>query len=152
MLGRDVARLLYDAGWVQVTNLVRMLCTVWAESNLYDHAWHYNSPNEGGDGSTDWGIFQLNDGNKGGKTPISGPDGLPRPVAGGSKPLAEVQAFADMACDPVEAVKHARAMYETRGFQPWAAYNSGAWKKYGPQATYAIRNMLHVFFGWPLTS
>jgi hypothetical protein len=150
MLPRDAARLLYDNGWLNVENLCKMLCTVFAESSLWSHAWHYNDPKDGGDGSTDWGIFQLNDGNHGGKSPVSGPDGLPRPIAGGVKTLAAVEAFAKVACDPEQAVLKARALYDDRGFQPWAAYNSGAWKKYGPDATYAIRNMLHVINGWPL--
>jgi hypothetical protein len=142
MLPRDAARLLYDAGWVQVENLTKMLCTVLAESSLFPAAWHWNDPKDGGDGSTDWGIFQLNDGNKGGVAP--------QVINGMPVPVAKVKAFAEAALDPERAVLKARALYDARGFQPWAAYNRGAWKSYGPTATAGIRNMLHVLNGWPL--
>lgn len=150
VLPRKFARLLFDHGWLNVENISKMVATCMAESDLYTHSWHYNSPNEGGDGSTDWGVFQLNDGNKGGRTPVSGPDGLPMPQAGGVKSLADVMAFRDMACDPERAVVVARDLYARRGFQPWVAYNSGAWKKKAPTATYAVRNMLHEIWGLPL--
>jgi hypothetical protein len=152
LVPRKVARALYDAGWLNAVNLLKMLATMLAESQLCSHAWHYNSPMDSppGDGSTDWGPFQLNDGNKGGRTPISGPDGLPVPQEGGSKSLADVLKFRDMACNLDHAMPVARDLYERRAFQPWAAFNSGAWKKYIPTASYAIRNMLHEMFGVPL--
>ena len=150
MIPRDAARLLYDAGWVQVQNLTVMLCTVIAESSLYTGAYHYNDPKDGGDGSCDLGIFQLNDGNKDGRAPQIGADGLPYPSPGGTKTVEERAAFYKMALNPETAVVKARSLYEARKFQPWAAYNSGAWRKYGPTATAGIRNMLHVLNGWPL--
>jgi hypothetical protein len=153
LVPRKVARALYDAGWLNVVNLLKMLATMLAESDLYTHAWHYNDPHDPenpGDGSTDWGPFQLNDGNKGGKSPVLDAEGMPHPVAGGIKTLAEVQAFAAKACNLETAMPVARDLYERRAFQPWAAYNSGAWKKRIPVASYAIRNMLHEMFGVPL--
>lgn len=150
LVPRKVARALYDAGWLNVVNLLKMLATMLAESDLYTHAWHYNAPAEGGDGSTDWGPFQLNDGNKGGKSPILDAEGMPQPQPGGIKTLAEVKAFRDMACDLDRAMPVARDLYERRSFQPWAAYNSGSWKRRIPVASYAIRNMLHEMFGVPL--
>jgi hypothetical protein len=140
---------MFDAGWIGAENLVKILATAAAESDLYTGAFHYN---EGGPmpGSTDWGPYQLNDGNIGGKPPVIGADGMPHPVAGGSKSLAEVQAFAKMACDPVEATKHARAMFEARGFQPWVAYNSGAWKNKIALATLGVCNMFREMWGAPL--
>jgi hypothetical protein len=149
ILARDAARLLFDEGWVNVENLTKMLCTVIAESSLYVNAWQWNDPAKGGDGSTDVGLFQLNDGNKGGNPPTV-VDGKPVPSPGGSKSLADRQRFYAIALDPKQATGYARALYVVRQFQPWVAYNSGAWKKHGPTATYAIRNMLHVYFGWPL--
>jgi hypothetical protein len=156
MLPRKASRLLLDAGWTSAENNSKMLATIMGESNLFSHAYHWNSPADGGDGSTDWGPFQLNDGNKGGQSPVKGPDGLPVPVEGGIKKLSEVKAFAEMACDPQRAAAHARAMYEARGFQPWVAgpyyphADGGGWKKHYPAATYAMRNMLHEMLGFPL--
>lgn len=156
LLGRKAARMLWERGWVNYENLAKFLATLMAESDLYSHAWHYNSPIDGGDGSTDWGVCQLNDGNKGGRSPISGSDGLPQPVAGGSKPLAEVQAFARLACDPPRAFNRAREMYNLRGFQPWYAspyypHDAGtAWKRKFTLATAYCRNMLHEMLGFPL--
>jgi len=146
-----VCRLLWDHGWTKADNLCKMLAVLIEESRLWTHAWHYNDPKDGGDGSTDWGIFQLNDGNKGGVSPIEGPDGLPIPQPGGIKSLATVKAWAAMACDPTQAVLKARPLYEDRGFQPWAAADSrGKWKDHVPTASYALRNMLHIIFGVPL--
>lgn len=34
--------------------------------------------------------------------------------------------------DPIHNVQVAREMYERRGWQPWAAYNNGSYKKYLP--------------------
>ena len=150
IIPRKFARVLFDHGWTNVENLAKMVATCLAESNLYSHAWHYNDPREGGDGSTDWGPFQLNDGNRGGVSPVSGADGLPQPRPGGSKTLAEVMAFRDMACDHTRAVLVARDLYDRRGFQPWVAYNTEAWKRHAATATYAVRNMLHEKWGIPL--
>lgn len=156
MLPRDAARLLYDHGWVNTLNLPKMLATIIAESDLFTHAWHYNDPHPSdpklkpGDGSTDWGIFQLNDGNKGGLRPDTDANGMPQPVPGGSKSVAEVRAFAMTACDPAKAVLVARDLYDRRGFQPWAAYGGERYKSKLDDATYAQRNMLHVILGVPL--
>jgi hypothetical protein len=154
-LPREIARLLYDTGWKDAVNLLKMTCTTLAESGGYEWAYHYNDPKDGGNGSTDWGMFELNDGNVGGKAPIVGSDGKPKPVAGGSKSLATVQAFATKALDPNEAVKTARSMYEARGFEPWYGYfnpfnNTSPWKAHIKQAAAGIGNMLDTMFGVPL--
>src|SRR5215471_15741609 len=97
---RDVIGLLYDNGWHDVENLVQMACTVDAESGCFPHAWHWNDPMDGGNGSTDWGMFQLNDGNSGGSAPSVSSSGLP---------MATTQAQRD-ALDPAKAVVKARSM------------------------------------------
>jgi hypothetical protein len=55
-----------------------------------------------------------------------------------------------MACDPQQAITYAREMYVRRKFQPWAAYNSGAWKSKIPRATVGVANMLRERYGVPL--
>lgn len=127
-----------------------MAATTLAESNGYTHAYHYNDPADGGDGSCDWGIYQLNDQNHGGLAPVLGADGLPHPVEGGSKTLAELEEFVAMACDPDDATVRARAMYESRGFQPWAAYNSGAWQRQIEAASLGVCNFWRERYGLPL--
>lgn len=149
ILARKAARLMFDAGWTGAENLEKMLATAAAESDLYAGAYHFN---EGGPmpGSTDWGMYQLNDGNIGGKPPVIGADGLPHPVAGGSKSLAELENFAAMALDPEQATHYAREMFVARGFQPWVAYNSGAWRNKIALATLGVCNMFREMWGVPL--
>lgn len=149
MLPRDAAKLLYNAGWSGLDNLFKMLATAMAESNLYPKAFHWNDPADGFDGSTDWGWLQLNDGNEGGtapKTDSSG-DAIPDP---------KVVTFANEAMDPATAATMARKLWmtptspggATRGIQPWAAYTSGAWKKYMAPAATGVRNMLADIYGF----
>jgi hypothetical protein len=120
---RDAARILFDAGWVQGENWLKMLCTAAAESDLYPEAFHVND-----NGTTDWGWLQLNDQGKKGK---------------------ELEDFKAMAFDPVAAAAHARVMYVERGFQPWVAYNSGAWTKKLTLGCVGLCNSLAVKFGIP---
>jgi hypothetical protein len=148
LLPRAAAKLLYNSGWVGLDNLFKMLATAQAESNLYPKAWHWNDPASGYDGSTDWGWLQLNDGNKGGAKPkvdING-DAIPDP---------KVEAFAKMAMTPALAAAQARKLWDTptgpgriRGIQPWAAYASGAWKKYMAPSATGIRNFLADKYGF----
>lgn len=155
LLPRKVARILLDLGWTNVENLALMLATFMAESNLYTQAYHYNAPADGGDGSTDWGPCQLNDGNKGGLPPKV-VDGKPVPQAGGSKSVADLDAFVAMATDPERCFAHAREMYDERGFQPWYAgphyvHAAGTgWKKWYPAAVGGVRNMLLEKNGYPI--
>lgn len=157
LLPRKVSRILYDLGWVNAENHALMLATLMAESNLYTHAYHYNAPADGQDGSTDWGPCQLNDGNKGGLPPRV-VDGLPVPQAGGAhtKTQEQLDAFVAMATDPARCFAHARKMYEARSFAPWYAGPSyphadgTGWKKWYTTATAGLRNMLHEKRGFPL--
>jgi hypothetical protein len=141
---RDVMRLLWDNHWHDANILMTMGAVLFAESNNYDHAWHWNDSNEPHqDGSTDWGIFQLNDGNYGGVSP----DGNGNPQEGGLRTVDQVLTFRDMAWDPYAAAPYARKLYIARGFQPWAAYNSKAFQKYIAQSCVAVCNMLAVLNG-----
>jgi hypothetical protein len=132
---RAVVKLLYEMGWHDADKLLQMACTVEAESGCYPHAWHWNSPAEGGNGSTDWGLFQLNDGNTGGKPPQ---------LASNGDPIAETQ-FQVYALDPVRAAIKARDLYDARGFQPWYGYSK--WRNYAPTMTRALANWLREKYG-----
>ena len=121
MKPRDVARLLWDNGWVNADNLMVMLATCQAESALFTKAWNLNT-----NGSYDFGIFQLNSGTRKGD---------------------ELEKFMAMAYDPKQAVKVARSLYNERKFQPWYAYSNGAYKAYIPQACLGVQNMLRVLHG-----
>lgn len=144
---REVAKLMKDAGWTNVENLLRMVAIADAESNLYEWAFHWNDPAEGGDGTTDWGYLELNDQNKGGKAPTVTTIGKPQPVAGGILPLSTVQTLASVALDAAQATAAARKLYEARGFSPWVAYTSGAWKNKIDRASTGIANMLRQEYG-----
>jgi hypothetical protein len=135
MVPRDVIDLLYRHGWKDAQNLTLMACTVDAESGCYPHAWHWNGPQDGGNGSTDWGLFQLNDNNKGGQAPKVTTAGLP---------IATTQ-FQKDALDPEKAAVTARTMYKARGFQPWYGY--AKWKNYAPEMTRALCNWLRTKWG-----
>lgn len=124
MKPREVAKLMFDAGWVQAENLLKMLCTAYAESNLYTEAFHVNDNN-----TTDWGYLQLNDGGRTGQA---------------------LEDFKAMAFDPFLATAHAREMYLTRSFQPWVAFNTGAWQTFIPQGTLGIANFLRERYDVPL--
>ena len=142
---RDVMRLLYDNHWVSANILMTMGAVVFAESSNFDHAFHWNDPADGYDGSTDWGMFQLNDGNINGPSP----DNLGNPQQGGTKSANEVLSFRNMAWDPNAAAIRARQMYVDRGFGPWAAYKTKRFEQYIPQSCKAVCNMLAVLNGLP---
>lgn len=142
---RDVMRLLWDNHWHDANTLMTMGAVLFAESNNFDYAFHWNDPATvpPGDGSTDWGMFQLNDGNRGGVAPDK--DGNPQP--GGLRTQADVVKFRDMAWDPYQAAPYARKMFIDRGFQPWSAYNTNRFKEFIPQSCRAVCNMLAVLNG-----
>ena len=127
MKPRAAALLLWNEGWLNAENLMIMVAVAMAESQLFTKAWNFNPPtSRNPKGSYDWGWLQLNDGGLQG---------------------AEQEKFKAMACDPVKATQHARPMYEQRQFQPWAAYNSGAWEEYIPEASVGVANMLREKWG-----
>lgn len=135
---REVIKLLYAAGWHDADKLLQMACTVDAESGCYPHAWHWNSPAEGGNGSTDWGLFQLNDANAGGVAPA---------LATNGDPIAATE-YQKHALDPTDAAVTARSIYNQRGFQPWFGY--AKWRNYAPAMTRALANWLRDKYGIPL--
>jgi hypothetical protein len=125
MSKKEVAKLMYDAGWTDAINLPKMIAVAYAESNLYTEAYHVND-----DGTTDWGYLQLND---------QGVTGL------------ELAQFKEMALDPVRATAFARSLWKTRGFQPWVAYNSGSYREFIPAANVGVGNLVREKVGLPPT-
>src|SRR4051812_45562916 len=100
LLPRELAKLCYEAGWIDADKLLIAVSICIAEGNGYVQARHVNS-----DGSIDRGIWQIND--------KAHPD------------ISDADAY-----DPVKATAWARKLYETRGntFNAWTAYNNGAYK------------------------
>jgi hypothetical protein len=124
LLPREIAKLLWDGGWRDADNIMIMAAIVQAESALFVRAWNFNPPTSSSPkGSYDWGLYQLNDGG----------------VTGN-----EQETFKAIAFDPVLATKQARKLYEARKFQPWVAYANGSYKKFIPQATKGVANMLRL--------
>ena len=130
---REIVLLLYNAGWTHVNNLCIMTAVVGAESAYYEHAYHWNE-----DGTTDWGLFQLNDGLR----------GYSEPGEGGIVSDPKQKAFRDLAWNSVTAVVKARELYTERKFQPWAAYNSGRYKECMPRACTGVANFLAILNGF----
>lgn len=108
---RDIAKLCYNAKWIDAQKLLEAVSVVLAESNGYTRR---RGPEHDGtygniDGSYDRGLWQIN-----------------------SKAHPSMS---DAECDdPVIATKYARMLYEERGnsFRPWAAYLNGSYR--GPHA------------------
>lgn len=127
-LPREIAGLMYDAGWTDANRLCVGVAVMLAESNGYQNRVAVNP-----DGSRDRGIFAIND-----KAHPDIPD--------------------DRCFNPAEAVISARWIYNTaKDFTPWAAYDNGQWKNAGAlsYAYDAVGNMLRVKHGvltnpvWP---
>ena len=87
------------AGWYG-QDLVTAVAVMTAESARYVKAWHLND-----DGSTDRGLFQIND--------HAHPD------------LSDADAY-----KAAPNVKYAHRLSIHQGFRPWAAYDSGAYAQY----------------------
>lgn len=121
---RDLAKLCYEAGWIDADKLLIAVSVCIAEGNGYSKAVHLNA-----DGSTDRGIWQIND-------------------------KAHPSMSDDECFDPVKATAYARRLYVERGntFNAWAAYTNGAYK--GSRAMgYAfdgIANFLRLKHGFPI--
>lgn len=135
---RDVVKLLFEEGWTNADKLLQMAATVEAESGCFPHAWHWNDPAQGGDGSTDWGLFQLNDGAKGGQAPALDANNDPVPTTD----------FQKNALNPQLAAGVARGLYSERGFEPWDGY--AKWQNYAPQMSRGLCNFLRVKYGIPI--
>ena len=116
---RSTLALAYVCGF-RGRDLVTAVAVCTAESQRYAKAYHRNHEHEadgsntiGNDGEfvyirgVDHGLMQIN--------------------------LDELLPFDDGIFDPKINMKSARRMYRDRGFQPWAAYNSGAYERYVPE-------------------
>jgi hypothetical protein len=121
---RDIAKLCYEADWIDADRLVVAVAVCLAEGNGYTTARHVN-----GDGSVDRGLWQIND------------------RAHPSMTDAECD-------DPKKATAYARKLYEERSntFGAWSAFTNGAYR--GPRALgYAfdgVANFLRVKHGYPV--
>lgn len=121
---REVAKLAYEAGWIDADKLLIAVSVCLAEGNGYARALHVND-----DGSVDRGLWQLND-------------------------RAHPNVSDEAAFDPQRATMIARGIYMDRDntFNAWAAYTNGSYK--GPRAMgYAlngVRNFLAERHGYPV--
>lgn len=102
--------LCYHVGWrgKDLEDAVALMC---AESARYTEAWHANMSEDGTQvTSTDWGLFQIND---------------------RWHPDLEIPFH----LNPIENAKFAHGMFKaSKGFSPWAAYNSGSYEQFLPDA------------------
>lgn len=128
LMQRDVAKLAYDAGW-RGDNIVLVGAICAAESSRYTRAWNDQNP----DGSTDRGLMQINSVHTG-------------QVVDG-KAITEENVF-----DPVFNMTIAYQLYRGASytFRPWAAYASGAYKDYLPEAITGAANATRIRFNVPL--
>jgi hypothetical protein len=129
LLGRDVAKLAYQAGW-RDKNLILAVAIAHAESSLYTRAENDQNPN----GSVDRGLWQINSVHLG-------------QVVNGQTVTAE-NLF-----DPAfnATVAH-DLIYKGRSytFNAWAAYSNGAYKQYLDMAITNVGNMWRVAFEIPI--
>lgn len=92
-------------------DLVTAVAVMCAESARYTEAYHNNLDDEGHVASTDWGLFQINDK---WHPDFEMPEGF----------------------NAIYNARYARKMWkDSGGFNPWAAYNSGAYKQFLPIVT-----------------
>lgn len=108
---KSALALLRAVGFVGKDDLVTGVSVMTAESQRWTAAWHYNHTDiQGHDifsvASTDHGLMQLSR------------DGQEK----------DVELFV-----PKTNAKLARKLYLARGWQPWAAYNSGAYLQFVPE-------------------
>jgi hypothetical protein len=91
-------------GWTG-TNLTTAVAVMTGESGRYTKAWHDNLAPDGSIMSTDRGLFQVND--------AAHPN------------LSDLDAY-----NGVENTRYSHKLWVSQGFGPWAAFNSGAWRKF----------------------
>lgn len=127
-LPREVAGLLYDAGWKDAVNNADMNATVYAESGRYEAAVGAVNSN----GSQDWGMFQLNN----------------RHWQKFGFPSQE--AFYEACIVATTAVKLARVLWTEdqkaggTGFGPWFGHGSDNWRKGVPSSCGGLANMISL--------
>lgn len=124
-LPREIAELLWENGW-RDKNLIIMVAVVLQESEGYSEATNLNPATATRPASEDWGMVMLNS------------------LGAESWGFTKASAF-----DPPKAVKVARAMFDKRQFQPWAAFNSGRYleRDYMQRAIDGVRNMWRARYG-----
>lgn len=124
LLPRQIAKLAYEAGFIDADKLFIMTAIAIAESNGYYHARHKND-----DGSIDRGLMQIND--------KAHPD------------ISDAEAD-----DPVKAMAFARKIYEGRNntFTAWSAFTNHAYlgPRAAPYAAQGIANFLLTRHGLPI--
>lgn len=98
---RELAKFAYAHGWRDL-NLVRMIAVTLAESQGYTHARNDNLDDAGGIISRDCGVNQIN---------------IPASKIGTEE---ETKLY-----DLDYNYQRARSLFESRGFQPWVAWNTG---------------------------
>jgi len=127
-LPREVSKLLYDNGWTDAENNVKMNATVYSESGRYAAA--VGSVNS--DGSQDWGMFQLNNRHY---------------LLFGYK---DEQSFYDDCIIPERAAPLARKLWKIdlknggTGFGPWFGFGSDNYKKGLPSSCGGLANMVSL--------
>lgn len=127
---RELAKLAYEAGWIDAQRLLEAVSVVIAESNGYAERRgpvHADGSVGNPDGSVDRGLWAINS--------------LAHP------------GVSDAVCDdPIKATKVARQIYAVSGWKPWASVANGQYK--GPRAMgYAfdgVANFLRLKNGFPL--
>lgn len=121
LLPRDIADLLYVAGWADVLRLPVMVAVCQQESQFWTEA--VGGPNP--DGSFDYGFAQINSAHW--------------QLFGYQSP----DAFKQACFDPPTCAKFARKLYVSAGnkFTPWVAFTSGAYEKYLGNAVVGVANM-----------
>ena len=117
---RQVAELAYAHGIVDAADLATSVAVCFAESQAGIQAWHDNLGPDGVVLSRDVGLWQIN------------------------IPAAKIGTDAELALYSPDANAAAMfALYRTRHFQPWAAYNSGVYlhDHYAGSAALALCNL-----------
>jgi uncharacterized protein YegP (UPF0339 family) len=124
---REMAALMHSVGWSDYEKLLTGVAVMLAESEGYAEA--VGPVNA--DGTQDYGWMQLNSAHRGSMS---------------------LEAWIELAFDPVRAVKVGRDLYVRAGysFRPWYAYANGTWEKYTrpKRATLGVANMTAEARGW----
>lgn len=130
-LPRDIAGLLYGAGWTDAVVNAEMNATVFAESGRYEAAVGEVNP----DGSQDWGMFQINNRHY------------------SSFGYSDQEAFYQDCIVATKAVVFARSLFTAdrkaggSGFDPWFGYGSSNYTKGLPASCGGLANFVSIKLG-----
>jgi hypothetical protein len=122
---RQLAALAYNAGpkWRDAKVLVRAVAVCLAESQGYAGSFNDNLDSSGAVVSRDVGLWQIN------------------------IPASQIGTSVEVALhDPAANAAAAYRLYDSRGFQPWVAYNTGVYlhSTYVARATLGVTNFLEA--------